>query len=165
MKNLLSLIIVVFVFNIVTAQSQPTPPAHPNSSSTITSSSSKTEKHVSISIDRDLKLKLNIDDDAFEMKLTYPKKFNKDFQYAFSKNFTALQSINEWNGTDKSTRVKMHRNKIEVLFIKAAISEIEMNKIKTFAEDVLEQLEWDVEDLELWEFSGEWSLGNRCEQQ
>ena len=69
------------------------------------------------------------------------------------------------NGEDAKTKVKIRSNKINIHFLKDEITAEEIDKIKSFTEEVLDQLEWDIETLGLSEISRDWSLSNSHEQQ
>lgn len=163
MKKSIATIALFLAFTFAYAQgpSAPEPPASPSTS--ISSGTSK--RSVKISVNKNRKLNLNINDEQFDMKLTFPKKYVKEFRKAFLSNFKNTGDNDIWNGDGEKTSVKIRKNKINIHFLKDEIKAEELDKIKSFAEAILDQLEWDVESMGLWEYSGDWSLANTPGQQ
>lgn len=153
MKNVLILIVVMSFIQLAYAQKSPTPPQAPS-----TSHSSHQQK-IEIDIEKNKKLKLSVDDHQFKLNLKFPKRHVGDVQRVFASHFpTANNDKYEWSEMNKNSKIQLRKNKLEVYYKKGKISEGDLHAIKAFTEETLTLLDWDTEDLGLWNYMGDWSL-------
>ena len=124
--------------------------------------SKKSQRVVKVNLEKDQKLKLVVKNETFDMSVTFPYSELSEVEDLFETYYNSTKSNKrEWQNALKSASVELKKNKVCVKMDKTKISSDERKKLEQFTNELLTQLDWDVEEMGLWQYEGDWSLSKK----